>query len=67
MAKMFKMTQHILQKVSFDRKLFAKELQKAMRWLKPSERVLLYTWCLANFEMYRDVILEVFRTTVSKG
>lgn len=59
---MFEMSKLILQRVSFDKTLFRKEFLKAMKWLKPKERTLLYAWCLANFGMYRDVILEVFHT-----
>lgn len=67
MNKMYEMSQLILQRVSFDKTLFRKELMKAMKWLKPKERTLLYVWCLANFGMYRDVVLEVFRQTVTKN
>jgi len=59
---MFEMSKLILQRVSFDKKLFRKELSKAMQWLKPKEKTLLYAWCLTNFGMYRDVVLEVFHT-----
>jgi len=64
---MFEMSKLILQRVSFDKKLFKKELFKALQWLKPKEKTLLYVWCLANFGMYRDVIVDVFRHTVSKS
>jgi len=58
---MLEMSKQILQKVSFDRILFRKELYKSLRWIKPSERLLLKGWCLATFgAMYTDVILEVF-------
>ena len=52
----------VLLKVSFDEKLFRKELLKATNWLKSEKDVgLLKTWCLANFgHVYHDVILEVF-------
>ncbi len=67
MNKMYEMSKQILQGVSFDKKLFRKELVKARKWLKPKERTLLYGWCLTQFGMYRDVILEVYRHTVSKN
>ena len=68
MNKMYEMSQLILQRVSFDKTLFRKELLKAIKWLKPKERTLLYGWCLTQFGgMYRDVILEVFRHTVTKS
>ena len=51
----------VLLKVSFDKKLFRKELLKAIVWLKGDDVVLLRVWCLATFgHIYRDVILEVF-------
>ena len=63
---MLEMSKLILQRVSFDPKLFKKELLKALKWLKPKERTMLYVWCLTQFGMYRDVILEVFRHAVTK-
>ncbi len=32
---MFELSKNILEKVSFDKALFRKELTKAMQWLKP--------------------------------
>ena len=64
---MFEMSKKILKSVSFDQKLFRKEFGKAMKWLKPKEKTLLYIWCLSNFGMYRDVIIEVFQHTVTKS
>ncbi|MFT5919338.1 MAG: hypothetical protein ACI9FU_001146, partial [Granulosicoccus sp.] len=46
---MLELSKKILQKVSFDRKLFKKELRKSLNWLKPNEHILLKTWCLATF------------------
>jgi hypothetical protein len=58
---MLELSKQILQKVSFDRVLFRKELMKALRWVKPSERLILKTWCLATFgAMYGDIIREAF-------
>ena len=59
---MFEMSKKILEKVSFDRALFYKELVKTLRWLKPDEKVLLRAWCLANFgHMYKEQIMDAFR------
>jgi len=59
---MFEMSKKILEKVSFDRALFNKELIKTLRWLKPDEKMLLKVWCLTNFgHVYKDVIMEAFR------
>ncbi len=59
---MFEYTKQILLKVSFDKKLFRKELAKAMTWLKNDEKHMLRLWCIATFgRHYYDVISEVFR------
>ena len=59
---MLEMTKTVLEKVSFDRTLFRKELIKAKRWLKKDELLLLQAWCLATFAgQYEDLILEVFQ------
>jgi hypothetical protein len=58
---MYELSKMILQKVSFDRHLFAKELRKAVRWIKQEEVIAFRTWCLATFgATYKDVILETF-------
>ena len=38
---MFELSKNILEKVSFDKTLFRKELIKAVHWLKPDEKTLL--------------------------
>jgi len=59
---MLKYTKTVLQKVSFNKDLFKKELQKSMRWLRKDEVIVLQTWCVINFgSMYMDVINEVFK------
>jgi len=63
---MLELSKQILQKVSFDRKLFKKELKKALKWVQPQERLHLKSWCLATFgAMYGDVITDVFETQLS--
>ena len=60
--QMLEMSKLILQRVSFDKQLFTKELKKAIHWLQPNEKTLLKVWCLTTFgEMYRDTIIDVFR------
>jgi len=60
---MYEMSKKVLTRVSFDRKLFKKELLKSRKWLKPSEWVMLKAWCLATFgHVYKDVIIEAFET-----
>ena len=53
----------LLSKVSFDRKLFKKELKKSIAWINKEERLTLQIWCLATFgHMYKDVIVESFNS-----
>jgi hypothetical protein len=60
--KMLERSQQVLQKVSFDPRLFHKELVKAARWVGDRDQLLLKAWCLATFgHMYKDVIMEVFK------
>jgi hypothetical protein len=59
---MFEMSKKILEKVSFDRALFYKELVKNLRWVKPNEKVLLIAWCIANYgHLYKDLIKEAVK------
>lgn len=63
--KMMELSKQVLQKVSFDRRLFTKELIKAKRWLDQHDQLVLKAWCLATFgHVYKDVIMEVFHTTM---
>jgi hypothetical protein len=60
---MLELSKSILEKVSFDKSLFRKELGKAIKWIKPNEKTLLKGWCLATFgHQYQEEIMEVFRT-----
>ncbi len=60
---MFELSKQILQKVSFDKMLFRKELKKAITWLKDEEKIMLKVWCLSTFgHAYKDVIVDVFRS-----
>ena len=62
---MLKYTETVLQKVSFNRELFKKELRKSIQWLKRDEVVLLQAWCIINFgNVYQDVITEVFNNSI---
>lgn len=59
---MLKYTKTVLQKVSFNKDLFKKELQKSLRWLRKDEVRVLQTWCVLTFgSIYMDVINEVFK------
>ena len=58
---MLEYSKTILQKVSFNRELFQKELKKSMRWLHRDEIILLQIWCIATFSnTYGDIIRDVF-------
>lgn len=60
---MLELSKSILEKVSFDKLLFKKELRKAIKWIKPDEKTILKVWCLTTFgHQYREEIMEVFRT-----
>ncbi len=48
----------ILKKVSFDRKLFEKELKKAIASLVPPEIAELKRWCYENFGNTYSTILK---------
>lgn len=59
---MLEYTKMILKKVSFSRELFAKELQKSVKWLKKEEALLLQAWVVIAFgDQYGDIIREAFQ------
>lgn len=61
MLSMLEYIKTILQKVSFDKALFEKELAKAIRMLVPDEVKQLKRWCYAQFgSMYRAVLNRCF-------
>ncbi|MBT3621639.1 MAG: hypothetical protein HN535_02670 [Flavobacteriales bacterium] len=57
---MLEFSKKILSKVSFDKKLFRKELQKSATWLNNKEGITLKIWALTSFAHYKETILEVF-------
>ena len=58
---MFELSKEVLQKVSFDKYLFSKELKKAIKWLKKDEIHLFKAWCMTTFgAMYKDEIVTAF-------
>ena len=57
---MLNFSKKILRKVSFDKKLFRKELHKCATWLNNKEGISLKIWALGTFAHYKDTILEVF-------
>ena len=62
---MMELSKQVLQKVSFDPRLFQKELSKAVKWLGQRDQLLCKAWCLATFgRQYKEVILDVFQKTM---
>jgi hypothetical protein len=58
---MFELSKVILQRVSFDRHLFKKELRKALRWISRDDLHAFKAWCQAQFgHRYPDVLEETF-------
>ena len=56
------MCKEVLTKVSFDRLLFRKELQKAIRWITGDDLDRLRRWCLDQYgTLYHDIIISSFR------
>lgn len=44
----------ILEKVSFDTRLFKKELRKAMRWVSKEEMRHLILWCRERYNLKKN-------------
>lgn len=56
----------ILLKVSFDGKLFEKELRKALKMLAREELLQLKTWCYQTFaNVYQLVLNKVFSKSLA--
>lgn len=54
----------ILSKVSFDKKLFEKELLKAIKQLLNDELRVLKEWCYQNFsDKHESILNKCFQTT----
>ncbi|MFD1142331.1 hypothetical protein ACFQ4C_14490 [Larkinella insperata] len=61
MATMLEYIKTILQKVSFDKQLFEKELKKAIGLLVPGEVKQLKSWCYEKFSnLYLSVLNRCF-------
>lgn len=55
----------ILEKVSFDKRLFEKELRKALAQLQPTEREDLLRWCHMKFSKYHQILNNQFKVAFS--
>jgi hypothetical protein len=54
----------ILEKVSFDKSLFEKELKKGIKQLVPTEVRLLKEWCYDRFGLlYKTILNKIFKRT----
>lgn len=59
---MLEYSKTVLEKVSFNRDLFKKELEKSKKLLGDDEVEMLLHWCNVSFnEKYPDIIGEVFK------
>jgi len=56
--KMLSYVKHILTRVSFDARLFEKELRKAIKMLIAEELLELQRWCYANYGREHEAILK---------
>lgn len=62
--KMFEYVKLILEKVSFERELFEKELKKGLKLLSFKEIRELKKWCYDRFgSIYRGILNRTFRKT----
>lgn len=63
---MLELCKEILTKVSFDKYLFQKELNKSLKWVSNSEdREKLKVWCYTTFgKLYPDVVKLAFSKKV---
>lgn len=60
---MYELSKTVLERVSFDKSLFKKELRKALRYLSLDEMKKLKLWAIASFgHIYSDVIIETFES-----
>ncbi len=61
---MLRFSKAILQKVSFDKLLFKKELKKSISYIKKEELMMLKIWCLATFGKHKDIIIDTFENVI---
>lgn len=60
---MLELCKQILEKVSFDKYLFQKELRKSISWIQNEEMSKFRSWVFTRFgKMYPDVVESAFVT-----
>jgi len=60
---MLELYKQVLHKVSFDRRLFEKELRKSLKRISKEDIKQFQKWCLITFGvMYPEVIQNVFES-----
>ncbi|AQG80064.1 hypothetical protein [Spirosoma montaniterrae] len=52
-------SQYVLEQVSFDRRLFRKELRKFLRLLPPMEQTQLLRWCRSRTRRSRQQAVQM--------
>ena len=52
---MLEFSKKVLSKVSFDKSLFKKELQKSTRWMNKKDLIHLKIWALTTFAGYKEI------------
>jgi len=64
---MLEFCKKVLVKVSFDRILFTKELNKAIKWLKEKDELSqLREWCINKYgSVYGDIIDQSFQPVLA--
>lgn len=61
MKSMLELSKLVLQKVSFDRNLFKKELGKSLKWIKKDERTQFKNWVMSKYgNSFNKEITKVF-------
>lgn len=61
MTPMLEFCKTVLKRVSFDRRLFARELKKAFRWLSKEDAESLRQWAMRQYQhKYGQVITAAF-------
>lgn len=63
MKSMLELSKLVLQKVSFDKTLFKKELGKSLRWIKKEERIHFKDWVMSKYgTTFKKEIIQVFNS-----